>query len=161
MESLIAKLVSRYDSGSLTRRDLIRGLAMLSAVAAAPASSSAAASTDFQFLHLEHVSITTENPERLAKFYIELLNLTQHPMHADGLIRLGLEGSDRTFIVFRRGKPDGAPIDHFAVSIDPFNKATIEADLKRRNIPTLTEAEFLVKDPDGNYCQMMADQSKR
>jgi catechol 2,3-dioxygenase-like lactoylglutathione lyase family enzyme len=160
VESLIAKLVSRYESGSLSRRDLIRGLAMLSAVAAAPASSSAAASADFQFLHLEHVSIAAEDPEKLSKFYIDLLGLVRHADRPDGAIRLGLPGSERTFIVFRKG-PVTKIIDHFAVAVEPFNKAALKADFARRNIPTFDEAEFLVRDPEGVYCQLMADQSKR
>ena len=162
MESLIAKLVSRYDSGSLTRRDLIRGLAMLSAVAAAPASSasSAGAAADFKFLHLEHVSIATEDPEKLAKFYIDLLGVVRHADRPDGAIRLGLPGSERTFIVFRKG-PVTKIIDHFAVAVEPFNKAALKADFARRNIPTFDEAEFMVRDPEGIYCQLMSDQSKR
>jgi len=159
VESLIAKLVSRYDSGSLSRRDLIRGLAMLSAVAAAPTSSSAEPA-DFKFLHLEHVSIATEDPEKLSKFYIDLLGVVRHADRPDGAIRLGLPGSERTFIVFRKG-PVTKIIDHFAVAVEPFNKAALKADFARRNIPTFDEAEFMVRDPEGIYCQLMSDQSKR
>jgi catechol 2,3-dioxygenase-like lactoylglutathione lyase family enzyme len=158
VESLIAKLVSRYDSGSLTRRDLIQGLAMLSAVAAAPAAS--AAQADFKFLHLEHVSIAAEDPEKLSKFYIDLLGVVRHADQTDGAIRLGLPGSERTFIVFRKG-PVTKIIDHFAVAVEPFNKAALKADFARRNIPTFDETEFMVRDPEGIYCQLMSDRSKR
>jgi catechol 2,3-dioxygenase-like lactoylglutathione lyase family enzyme len=157
VEAFIAALVSRYDSGSISRRDLIRGLAMLGvASGAAPASAAAG----FQSKHLEHVSIATDDPERSAKFYIDTLNLSLHSARPDGAVRLGLDGSERTLMVFRHGKPTGI-VDHFAMAVEPFDKASLKAEFTRRRIPTFDEAEFLIKDPDGIYCQLMADGSKR
>lgn len=155
MESLISNLVARYDRGSLSRRDLIRGLAMLAA-----ANGTASAAPGFQSKHLEHVSITTEHPRQLADWYKDALNLHERAAQADGNIRLGLEGRDRTLIVFRNGKGT-AVVDHFAIAVEPYDRAVLTADFKRRNIPTTAEGEFMITDPDGIHCQLMDDRSKR
>jgi hypothetical protein len=155
VESLISDLVTRYDRGTISRRHLIRSMALL--VAANETASSAAG---FQSKHLEHVSIATEHPQRLADWYKDALNLHQRPNQPDGNIRLGLEGRDRTLIVFRGGKVTGI-VDHFAIAVEPFDRAALAADFKRRNIPTTTEGEFMIRDPDGIHCQLMDDRSKR
>jgi hypothetical protein len=159
MESLLSKLLASYESGSVSRRDLIRAMAMLVATTEA-AAAEASAAPGFQSLHLEHVSITTENPQKSADWWKDALNLHQRPNQPDGAIRLGLEGKDRTLIVFRTAKVTNI-VDHFAMAIDPFQRTVLLEDFKRRNIPTSTDGEFLIKDPNGIYCQLMDDRSKR
>jgi hypothetical protein len=54
MESIISDLVARFEKGSLSRRDLVRGLAMLAASATA---ATAQEDLDFKSANIDHVSI--------------------------------------------------------------------------------------------------------
>jgi hypothetical protein len=157
VESIVSKLLAGYESGHISRRDLIRTMAALVVASEATA---AAGAVPFQSKFLEHVSISTAHPQKLADWYKDALNLHQRPNQPDGAIRLGLEGHDRTLIVFRDGKVNGI-IDHFAIAVEPYDRKALTEEFKRRSIPTTAEGEFMITDPEGNNCQLMADGSKK
>jgi hypothetical protein len=63
-----------------------------------------------------------------------------------------------SFIVARKSRePDNKPlVDHFAITIDDWDKARVEAELKRRGLELRpdTDDSFIVKDPDGYSLQI-------
>ena len=96
MESMISSLLKRYETGGLTRRDLIQGLALL---AAGTAASSAAAQTAPAPIpwspFIDHIQLNSRDPQKAAEFYQRVMGpgvATGRPRGADpGL----LPGRDR------------------------------------------------------------------
>jgi catechol 2,3-dioxygenase-like lactoylglutathione lyase family enzyme len=149
VESLIHGWLQRYESGGITRRQLIGGLAMLATAGRT------AAAAGFQGKGIDHVSIVSGNPQRSADFYKTTFGLSfVRPDLNDGAIRLG---EDRVLIAIRQGTPQGV-VDHFGVGVTPFDKDLIVRDLKAHGIATIDtpgDAGFHVKDPDGISVQIM------
>ena len=65
METIINLLLQRFESGSLSRRQLIQGLAML-ATAGVPAQ---AQTRGFQGAFISHVSLSVSDLQRSSEFY--------------------------------------------------------------------------------------------
>ena len=153
MEPLISKLVRRYETGLITRRELIGGLAML---ATASGTSQAAAA---QGVGLDHVSVVATNPQRAADFYQSVFGfpVVREDLGA-GTIRLG---RDRPMVTIRGGNTPGV-IDHFAIGVAPFDKDAIVKALRDLKIPSFDEAGagFHVRDPDGIRVQIMPGTTK-
>ncbi len=63
MESMISDLVSRFEKGSLSRRELVSGLAILAASGTAAA---AQEGLDFKDANIDHVSIHVADLQRSA-----------------------------------------------------------------------------------------------
>ena len=61
MESIISNLLARFEKGSLNRRELVRGLAMLAASGTAAA---AQEEIDFKSADIDHVSIHIADLQR-------------------------------------------------------------------------------------------------
>ena len=77
MESIIANLVSRFEKGSLSRRELIEGLALLAASGtAATAAPSPQTSVNFTRANIDHVSIKVADLQRSIDFYKTMFGFT-------------------------------------------------------------------------------------
>jgi catechol 2,3-dioxygenase-like lactoylglutathione lyase family enzyme len=155
MESEISQLVSRYDGGTLSRRELIRGLAILSAAAVA-APEKAQAATPFEVNSFGHVSLQVKNLDRSIKFYREIFGLSVDDkiVNPPGEFRLRV---GRGMLVLRNVEPYGT-VDHVALGADQFDKAAVTEQLKQRGI-ALTETHgplgSYVVDPDGYPIQIV------
>ena len=69
MESLISELVKRYETGSLTRRDLIRGLMTVATSAAAGSASAQNIVPPIPWSPLvDHIQINSRDPRKSAEF---------------------------------------------------------------------------------------------
>src|SRR5215831_9708234 len=116
MESIISDLVSRFEDGSLSRRELVRGLATLTASATA---ASAQEDLDFKSANIDHVSIQVADLQRSIEFYQKVFGFSvvseNQPL---GIVRLG---TDRTLVSLNRQTPVGI-VDHFAIGIPRFIK---------------------------------------
>lgn len=153
MEHVISSLLNRYEGGSLTRRELIQGLAMLAAASGMAAGQ--AQPSGFAASTINHVSIQVSNLQRSTEFYMRALALPKrvaaNPAQA---IRLGVGPSHLTL---RQDKV--APlVDHVCLGVDHFNRDTVIRDLKQRGVtPEADEkgfAGFHIKDPDGYSIQL-------
>jgi len=66
MESIISNLVTRFEKGSLSRRELVQGLTLLAASATA---ASAQEDLNFRTATIDHVSIQVADVKRSTEFY--------------------------------------------------------------------------------------------
>ena len=152
MEAIISKLVTRFEKGALTRRELIQGLAMLTA-----ASGTAAAGLEesgFKGAKIDHVSIQVNNLQRSIDFYQKMFGLSVVSQDkSNEIVRLGI---NKTLVSLHHKGPTGI-VDHFAIGVDPFNKESVARDLKQRgaNPEEDIDAGFHIKDPEGLSVQIV------
>src|SRR5882757_2705713 len=110
MEPIISDLVSRFEKGALSRRELVQGLAMLAA--SGTAATAAQEDIDFKTATIDHVSIQVADLQRSVDFYQKMFGFSviseDKPL---GIVRLG---TDRTLVSFNRQSP-ARIVDHFAI----------------------------------------------
>jgi len=153
METIIAELVSRFERGAVTRRQLIQGLSTLLATAG-PSAVEAAQTGGRRGTGIDHVSILVADLQRSAAFYQSVFGMT--PLSEDKpnqILRLGMK---RTIVSLRH---EGAPgiVDHFAISVENFNREAVTEQLKQHGLTPQQNVQFgfHVKDPDGAVVQVV------
>jgi catechol-2,3-dioxygenase len=152
MDKVITDLVTQFDAGTLSRRQLIQGLTVLAAAgAAAPA---AAQTTPFKSTRIDHVSIQTSNLRRSIEFYQKIFGLSV--LNEDKENEISRMGVTKTIVSLHHKQPF-AVVDHFAIAIDGFDrdattKALAELGLKaEENL----DYGFYVRDPEGVPVQIV------
>lgn len=149
MESIISNLLARFEKGSLSRRELVQGLAML----AAGGSAVAQEGIDFKDADIDHVSIHVADPQRSVEFYQKMFGFTVvSEDRAGGIIRLG---NTKVLVSLNHGSPAGI-VDHFAIGIPRFSRESAARYLTQRGATPLQGdyAGLHVKDPDGINVQI-------
>ena len=147
MEHFISDLLTRFERGGLTRRELIQALAM---VAVAGGTASAAG---LQAGSINHVSILVSDLQRSIDFYRRVFGLSiVNEDKANQIVRLGAS----KILVSIRHEPPAGLVDHFAIGVERFNKESVTRDLKELGLTPLENLEFgfHVKDPDGVNVQI-------
>ncbi len=150
METIISDLVTRFEKGSLSRRELVRGLAMLAASGTAAA---AQEDLDFKSANIDHVSIQVADLQRSIDFYQKMFGFSVVSQNQPlGIVRLG---ADRTLVSLNRQSPAGI-VDHFAIGIPRFSKESAARYLMQHGASPLDDpyAGLHVKDPDGINVQI-------
>src|SRR6185369_2422122 len=100
MKPVITDLVTRYETGRMSRRDLIQGLTMLVAAASAKGADSAPEATQLNCTGVDHVSVRVKDLKRSAEFYQSLFGLESRGEDKEHrILRLG---KDRRVIVSLR-----------------------------------------------------------
>jgi catechol 2,3-dioxygenase-like lactoylglutathione lyase family enzyme len=149
MEQLINTLLRHYETGTMSRRELIGSLATLSVAGTASAAAA------FPATSLNHASIQVADLKRSVDFYQKTFGLPlQTENKAQQLVQLKL-GSGHLSIHQNTGP---ASIDHFAIGLDPFNRDQVIAALKARGATAQDGggAGLHVVDPDGILVQVIA-----
>ena len=152
MEKIISDLVSRFEKGSLSRRDLVQGLAMLAASGTA-AKAAAQDEIDFRTANIDHVSMQVTDLQRSVDFYQKTFGFSfvseDKPLN---IIRLG---NGRTLVSFNLQKPTGI-VDHFSIGVPRFTKEAATRYFAARGLRTGDDPYhgLHVRDPDGNYVQV-------
>jgi catechol 2,3-dioxygenase-like lactoylglutathione lyase family enzyme len=155
MERIIAKLVDEFEHGKISRRQLIRNLALTATAACASVSAaeaqpaSAADGAGFKAIGVNHISYQANDYAQLRDFYSNLLGLK---VSNDDGTKCYLSFGD-TFIIPRKKPANGiAPrIDHIAYTIDNWNTEMVGAELTRRGLDPKpdTANSFHINDPEG------------
>jgi catechol 2,3-dioxygenase-like lactoylglutathione lyase family enzyme len=158
MEAIITELITRFERGGLTRRQLIQGLAALAA-GGATSPSFAAQSGGLRATSIDHTSVLVRDLQRSAEFYQRIFALTPvSEDKANRILRLGAGGTGvgRTIVSLRQQNPQGL-IDHFAISVDQFNRDAVTQVLKQHGLTPDQNIEFgfHIKDPDGAVVQIV------
>jgi len=158
VDSIIADLVNQFERGGLTRRELIAGLAALVAAGSA-APTAVAQSGGLKATGIDHTSVLVTDLARSAEFYQRVFGL--RPVSEDKanrILRLGTDGTgvDSTIVSLRQQTPPGL-IDHFAISVEGFNREAVTKVLKQHGLTPAQNIEFgfHVKDPDGAVVQIV------
>jgi catechol 2,3-dioxygenase-like lactoylglutathione lyase family enzyme len=150
METIISDLVTRFEKGLLSRRELIRGLAMLAASGTAAA---AQEDIDFKGADIDHVSIHVTDLQRSVDFYQKMFGFSVVSQEQPrGIIRLG---NTNVLVSLNHGSPAGV-VDHFAIGIPRFSRESAARYLTQRGATPLDGdyAGLHVKDPDGINVQI-------
>ena len=149
MLNQISNLLGHYETGQLSRRDLILGL---TALAAAPQVS---AQTPFRFKggEMNHIAINVPDVQRSRDFYRELLDL---PIldESPGSCFLGL--GEGNFLSLFRGSPG---LSHYCIGIEGYQVDRVFDALESRGLsPRQTPGTDRVyfDDPDGIEVQLSA-----
>jgi catechol 2,3-dioxygenase-like lactoylglutathione lyase family enzyme len=176
METVISQLVSRFENGTLTRRELVQALAVL-AVGASSGRELTAQSRGFKTLNLDHINYVSTDYRRTRDFYAGLLGMSvanDNGMNGCELLfgdARGVGVRDRTMISVRSAPaaaPAGGParigVDHIAFKIDGWDTDTVRTELERRGlkprlqpggaIDTPNYMSVMVQDPDGMGVQI-------
>jgi catechol 2,3-dioxygenase-like lactoylglutathione lyase family enzyme len=158
VEHVIATILRRYETGGLTRRELIQGLAVLAGTATtASAAAGQSATAGFQASSLHHIQINVSNFQRSIDFYQKVLGLSLIQRQE----KLALLGSGGTLMVSLRPKTPAGVVDHFGVGIIGATQESITRDIIARGAtpidqkPEDGDAGFHVPDPDGTRVQLM------
>jgi catechol 2,3-dioxygenase-like lactoylglutathione lyase family enzyme len=152
MESIISNLLSRFEGGALTRRELIRGLALLAA-ASGTAAAAEPQDTGFKGANIDHISIQVTDLQRSVDFYQKTFGFAVVSQDKpNGIIRLGIT---KALVSLNHERPAGI-VDHFAIGVPKFDRDSITSDLKQRGAAPENDlfAGFHVKDPDGVKVQI-------
>jgi catechol 2,3-dioxygenase-like lactoylglutathione lyase family enzyme len=150
MESIISDLVSHFEKGSLSRRELVSGLAMLAAGGTAAV---AQEDIDFKGADIDHVSIHVADLQRSVDFYQKMFGFNVVSQdQPGGIIRLG---NTKVLVSLNHGSPAGI-VDHFAIGIPRFSRESAARYLTQRGTTPLQGdyAGLHVKDPDGVNVQI-------
>ncbi len=151
MDRLVSTLITKYEKGVLSRRQLIGTLA------AVMGSGTTAGAAGLTGVTLDHVSLQVSSPQRARDVYARVFGMSepvQTAARADGSIRLDLKGGG--FFVLRAGSPAGS-VDHVSIRLDRFDKEDVTRQLKELGMIPIDEtagAGFHVVDPDGFRVQI-------
>src|SRR5271170_2475590 len=153
MEAMISSLVSRYESGALTRRGLIQGLAMLAAAGSA-SNTAQAQDAALKGTKIDHISIQVTDLPRAVAFYEKVFGLTV--MSEDKPNEISRLGAGKIIVSLHHKSPTGL-VDHFAIGVENFNKDAVTRQLKAFGITPEEnlDAGFHIKDPEGMNVQIV------
>ena len=162
MEHVLDQLVSGYERGACTRRELLASLGAL--VATGPGGfAMTAPAPPFRCRELNHVTLRVKELGRSKAFYQKLLGLPLLREDKD-TCRLGLS---RGFLSLWQDSASG--VDHWCVGVEPFTQVKASATDRTRDSvrESLTrngyslrqdegDSTIYVRDPDGNVVQLEA-----
>jgi catechol 2,3-dioxygenase-like lactoylglutathione lyase family enzyme len=152
MESIISNLLSRFEKGSLSRRELVQGLATL---AASGTAASAQEVINFKTANIDHVSVQVGNLQRSIDFYQKMFGFTVVSQAEEGGVKIVRLGNTRMLVSLNVGGPPGR-VDHFAIGIPSFTRESITSYLIQHGATPL-QGDFAglhIKDPDGVNVQI-------
>ena len=153
MEAMISTLLNRFEKGSLSRRELIQGLAMLTAAGGA-ASAAPVQAGGLKGTKIDHVSIQVTDLPRSIAFYQKMFGLSvMSEDKPNEIVRLG---AGKIIVSLHHKSPTGI-VDHFAIGVENFNKEAVTRELKQRgaNPEDNLDAGFHIKDPEGISVQIV------
>ena len=151
MEHAISNLVTQFEHGQLSRRELIQGLAVLATAAGTTTPAAAAALTAGS---INHSSVLVSDMARSIEFYNRVFGLSVlNEDKPNKSSRLGIGGK---VLVSLRVEPPAGLIDHFAIGVENFNRESVTKSLQEMGLTPRENLEFgfHVKDPDGANVQI-------
>jgi catechol 2,3-dioxygenase-like lactoylglutathione lyase family enzyme len=149
----MSRLLNRYETGTLTRRELIAALATLAA------STTTTAAAGLRVSRLDHISLQVSNLQRSREFYASMfastVNTTPRPEN-----EVRLDFGDSALLVLRQADVPGQ-VNHLGVRVEGFDRATVAHRLRDSGIAPVDEPNapgavgFHVVDPDGFRVQLL------
>ena len=140
MEMIISNLLSDFEHGKLTRRQLIKALAVTSGAAMSLPVAQATPGKGFRTMAVNHLGMQVKQDDGKQCF-----------------LTFG-----ESFLI-PRNRPSNTPrIDHIAYTIENWDKNAVETELQRRGLKPIadTENSFHVEDPNGFDLQISGKDMK-
>ena len=155
------KLVTSYEKGKLTRRQLLSALVLAAGTSVSATAQQTVSPLQGRASMFHHVNIFVANLPRSAAFYQKLgLPSTLRPIYpAPGGAAYGLDFNNGSFLsLIQTTDPERVgTIDHFSIGIDNFDYQNDTAAIKAQGI-TPSEVDRIellhMTDPDGSGGQM-------
>jgi catechol 2,3-dioxygenase-like lactoylglutathione lyase family enzyme len=155
MEQIIAKLVTEFEQGKLTRRQLIQNLT-IAATAASAVSAVPAAAAETKVLNatnFNHVSYQVTDYAKTRDFYAGLFGMK---VSEDDGKQCRLSFGNNILII--RNRQPAPKVDHIAYTIANWDqeKEAMAAEVKRRGLKIVqgdTKTSLHILDPDGFQVQ--------
>lgn len=150
MEAMISGLLSRFERGALSRRDLVQSLALMAAAGTAVQAQEAG----LKSVKIDHISIQVSDLPRSVAFYEKMFGLTVvSEDKPNEIVRLGV---GKALVSLHHKSPTGI-VDHFAIGVEGFNREAVTRALKARGAdPTDNlDAGFHIVDPEGIGVQIV------
>jgi len=151
MEAIISDLLARFEKGTLSRRGLIQGLAML----AAAGESVQAQDASLKPVKIDHVSIQVSDLPRSIAFYQKIFGFrVVSEDKPNEIVRLGTGNS---VLVSVHHKSPTAIIDHYAIGVSNFNRDAASKQLLALGATPEDnlDAGFHIIDPEGISVQIV------
>ena len=173
MEQTIETLLNDFEAGKMNRRQLIKSLATVAAVAA-PATTlaqGAPAKAPWKTVHLDHISYSVTDYKRSAAFYSGLMGweIANDNGTSQATLKIGAIGE---IIIRNARRPEGAApaaapasqpdrppvtgvVNHISYGIAPWDTDGVKAELERRGLKPRPDnvgenfKSWHVLDPDG------------
>jgi len=162
VDSIITRLVRRFDSGGLTRRELIQGLSFLAAGAAATPAAAQQNTFGFRVTGLDHVQINSADVRRSSEFYQKVLGLTElrvgpasDPKCCPDEQSFLFDGGGTTLLLAVRKMSPSGVVDHIGYRMSG-NREAFARTMQERGVKRPASGQYgdLV-DPDGIRIQPM------
>jgi catechol 2,3-dioxygenase-like lactoylglutathione lyase family enzyme len=151
----IDALVTSYDNGTLTRRQLLQALAMIAAPVGTGAQPTQGGVMKARSLH--HVNVQVSDVPRSEAFYRTLFRLPPS-RRVQGPDNHGLDLQGGGLIILQKSDRPGR-IDHVCVGVDDFDAERLRTAAKAAGLGGVQGSaadNFFVTDPDGLRVQVSA-----
>jgi catechol 2,3-dioxygenase-like lactoylglutathione lyase family enzyme len=152
METTISNLITRFENGALSRRQLIQGLTLLAT--AGTASPVRAQATPFVSTRIDHVSVQVTDLAPSIDFYQKVFGLSI--LSEDKPNEIVRMGSGRILVSLHHKPPTGI-VDHFAIAVDGFERESATDALMKLGLAPAENLDygFHVRDPAGIPVQIV------
>jgi catechol 2,3-dioxygenase-like lactoylglutathione lyase family enzyme len=153
METTISNLVTGFEKGALTRRELVQGLTMLAAAGGAAVDAQAQGAA-IKGVKIDHISIQVSDLPRSVAFYQKMFGFTiVSEDKPNEIVRLGV---GKPVVSLHHKSPTGL-VDHFAIGVENFNKEAVTRELKAQGATPEDnlDAGFHIMDPSGIGVQIV------
>jgi catechol 2,3-dioxygenase-like lactoylglutathione lyase family enzyme len=157
MQAIVEKMLTDFERGALSRRQLattLSGLAGLAAAAAALPATPALAAPSLKAITLNHVTVRVPDLQKTSKFYQEFfgMKLAQHSETIHILsVGEGFFGIEQ--------KPGGAALDHYDFGLEGWDAKAMRAKVAAHGLQITPgsrgdDESFKFNDPDGFVVQV-------
>ena len=146
-------LVSSYERGTLTRRQLLCALAMMATTAAVEAQT--ASGGLMRGWNLHHVNVRVSDIARSEAFYRKLFGFSP-TRRVQGPDNHGFDLPGGGLIILQKSDQPGR-IDHFCIGVDQFDAERLRTAVRNASIEGVqgnASDNFSVSDPDGLRVQI-------
>ena len=170
MEVFVDHLLTEFEDGRMSRRQLIQTLALAATASAGTARASAQTAQGFRTVRVDHVSCQVADYRRTRDFYASLMGMAVEGDNGKDYCQLqfgdvhNAGARARTFLSVTSLRPQAGQaarpgIDHLAFSIENWDSDRVRTELERRGLKprlqpggagdTPNYVSFHVTDPDG------------
>jgi catechol-2,3-dioxygenase len=151
MRNEIEMLVTEYERGQMSRRELIGGLCAVSMAMSGAGASAAESKSTFVANGLNHLAMRTPDVAKSRDFYVKHLGLEVTRDSGSSCFM----SCDDDFVALFEG--DKAEMDHFCFSVENFEVGNAEKKLKAEGLKVRrTGGRIYFDDPHGIEVQLAA-----